>query len=191
MSGEANNTPQSGRRPRLGLGRRGCQSTPLMRLQREESSGHTPKSGHQETPRALALSLSARRIGLSKNRTELTKKKLEFAMAQENMDEVQELVIKSAKKEAKKPDKKKKVPAEHSRKSEDEEMPQDPQKNHLEESPQNSKITELQGDVEIWRRAFIASVDDLLTMAEPGLSKKDLLAQLSIPLEMMRYLEED
>ncbi|XP_017008858.2 uncharacterized protein [Drosophila takahashii] len=191
MSGEANNTPQSGRRPRLGLGRRGCQSTPLMRLQREESSGSTPKNGNQETPRALALSLSARRIGLSKNRTELTKKKLEFAVAQENKEEEHEIVKRTAKNEIKKPDKKKKDPAEHSHKPEDEEMPQDPQKNRLEESPQNSKITELQSDVEIWRQAFIASVDDLLAMAEPGLSKQDLLAQLGIPLEMLRYLEEE
>jgi len=159
-----------------------------MRLQREESSVNTPKHGNQETPKALALSLSARRIGLSKNRTELTKKKLEFAVAQENKDDEAEVVKKPPKKVAKVT--KKKDPEENCHKSEDEEQ-QDPQKNQLEESPQHSKITELQGDIQIWHRAFKASVDDLLTMAEPGLSKKDLLAQLGIPLEMLRYLEED
>ncbi|XP_037719026.1 uncharacterized protein LOC119553032 [Drosophila subpulchrella] len=189
MSGEANITPQSGRRPRLGLGRRGCQSTPLMRLQREESSVNTPINRNQETPRALALYLSARRIGLSKNRTELTKKKLEFAVAQENKDDEPEVVKKSPKKEAK-ATKRKSDPEKNCHKSEDEEL-EDSQKNQQEESPQHSKITELQGDIEIWHRAFKASVDDLLTMAEPGLSKKHLLAQLGIPLEMLRYLEED
>ncbi|XP_016951316.1 uncharacterized protein LOC108025367 [Drosophila biarmipes] len=190
MSGGTNITPQSGRRPRLGLGRRGCQSTPLMRLHRGETSVNTPKIGNQETPKALALSLSARRIGLSRNRTELTKKKLEFAVAQENKDNEPEVEKKPAKKEAKKVNHRKSDPKENCHKSEDEQQ-QDLQKNPPEESPQHSKITELQGDIEVWHRAFRASVDDLLTMAEPGLSKKELLAQLGIPLEMLRYLEED
>jgi len=160
-----------------------------MRLQREETSVNTPINGNQETPKALPLSLSARRIGLSKNRTELTKKKLEFAVAQENKDDEAEVVKKPPKKVAK-VTKRKSDPEENCHKSDDEKQ-QDPQKNQLEESPQHSKITELQGDIQIWHRAFKASVDDLLTMAEPGLSKKDLLAQLGIPLEMLRYLEED
>uniref|UniRef100_A0A6P4FD29 Uncharacterized protein LOC108050891 n=1 Tax=Drosophila rhopaloa TaxID=1041015 RepID=A0A6P4FD29_DRORH len=193
MSGDANITPQSGRRPRLGLGRRGCQSTPLMRLQKEESSVNTPKTGNSETPKTLSLSLNARRIGLSKNRTELTKKKLEFAVTQEIKDEEQANVKKSSKRENIKSDKRKDS-REESNKPEHEEdlkMMQDPQNKQQEDSPKSSQITELKGDIEIWRQAFRASVDDLLTMAEPGLSKRDLLTQLGIPLQMLRYLEED
>ncbi|XP_016988260.1 uncharacterized protein LOC108050871 [Drosophila rhopaloa] len=188
MSGDANITPQSGRRPRLGLGRRGCQSTPLMRHQKEESSVNTPKTGNLETPKTLSLSLNARRVGLSKNRSELTKKKLEFAVAQEVKDEEQANLKKSSKRENMKSDKRKDSQEEH---DEDLKKTQNPKNKQLEDSPKSSQITELKGDIEIWRQAFRASVDDLLTMAEPGLSKRDLLTQLGIPLQMLRYLEED
>ncbi|KAI8046711.1 uncharacterized protein LOC128252819 [Drosophila gunungcola] len=194
MPGDANITPQSGRRPRLGIGRRGCQSAPLMRLQKAESSVNTPKYENEETPKTLALSLSARRIGLSKNRTELTKKKLEFAVTQEFKDEEHHNVKKSSKKEAIKSNKRKKGSQEECNKVEDKvnlDEKQDLKKSELQDSPKSSKITELKGDIEIWRQAFIASVDDLLTMVEPGLSKNDLLAQLGIPLSMLRYLEEE
>ncbi|XP_017131009.1 uncharacterized protein LOC108148486 [Drosophila elegans] len=196
MSGHANITPQSGRRPRLGLGRRGCQSSPLKRLQKQESSVNTPKNENVETPKTLALSLSARRIGLSKNRTELTKKKLEFAVAQEFKDEEQQNVKKTSKKEATKSNKRKKGSQEECRIMQvednvDLDEKQDLKQSELQDSPKSSKITELKCDIEIWRQAFIASVDDLLTMVEPGLSKNDLLAQLGIPLGMLRYLEEE
>ncbi|XP_043653863.1 uncharacterized protein LOC122620454 [Drosophila teissieri] len=183
MPGEAINTPQSGRRPRLGLSRRGCQSTPLIRLQREDSAANTPKCGEQETPRALPLSLGSRRIGLSKNRTGLSKKKLEFAAAQGIKDEEQEAV----KKPAKNDEKERRCDANEP----EEDQEQDTQKKQLADSPKSSKIIELQGDIQIWHQAFKASVDDLLTMVEPGLSKDDLLTRLGIPHEMLRYLEEE
>ncbi|XP_017076317.1 uncharacterized protein LOC108111393 [Drosophila eugracilis] len=188
MSDEANITPQSGRRPRLGLGKRGCQSTPLLRIKREDSAVHTPNE-NLETPRALALSLSSRRIGLSKNRSELTKKKLEFAAVHDTKDEEPKVTKKPAKKGKKKRDSK--GGSNENKGVQDLTENNNPQKNELEEDPQCSKIIELQGDIEIWRKAFIASVDDLLTLAEPGLSKKDLLYQLGIPSEMLRYLEEE
>ncbi|EDW99098.1 uncharacterized protein LOC6538882 [Drosophila yakuba] len=186
MPGEAINTPQSGRRPRLGLSRRGCQSTPLIRLQREDSATITPKGGEQETPRALPLSLSSRRIGLSKNRTGLSKKKLEFAAAQGIKDEEQEAEKKPAKK-----DNKERCDAPEATNAPDEDQEQGTRKKQLADSPRSSKIIELQGDIQIWHQAFKASVDDLLTMVEPGLSKDDLLTRLGIPHEMLRYLEEE
>ncbi|XP_017058571.1 uncharacterized protein LOC108099517 [Drosophila ficusphila] len=194
MSKEANITPQSGRKPRLGLGKRGCQSTPLMRLKNEESAERTPKNRNLETPKTLALSLSGRRIGLSKNRTDsLSKKKLEFAVAQEFKEEEQKNVTNTSKNEPKKPDKKN-TDNQNCKKAEDgnnSEQENHPQANQPEECPKNRQIIELEGDIEVWRRAFIASVHDILTMVEPGLSKRDLLAQLGIPLAMLRYLEED
>ncbi|XP_033164560.1 uncharacterized protein LOC117143823 [Drosophila mauritiana] len=183
MPGEANNTPQSGRRPRLGLSRRGCHSTPLIRLQREGSAANTPKCGEQETPRAPTLSLSSRRIGLSKNRTGLSKKKLEFAAAQGIKDEDQDIV--------KKPSKKERNDALEALDAPEEKQEHGNQKNNLENSPKSSKIIELQGDIEIWRQGFKASVGDLLTLVEPGLSKNDILTRLGIPHEMLRYLEEE
>ncbi|EDV53075.1 uncharacterized protein LOC6555289 [Drosophila erecta] len=186
MPGEANNTPQSGRRPRLGLSRRGCQSTPLIRLQREDSAANTPKFGEQETPRAQPLSLSSRRIGLSRNRTGLSKKKLEFAAAQGIKDE-QQVVTKPARKD----DRERRWDAQETSNEPEEKQEQDNRKKQAENSPKSSKIIELQGDIEIWHQAFKASVDDLLTMAEPGLSKNELLIRLGIPHEMLRYLEEE
>ncbi|KAH8280874.1 hypothetical protein KR054_002640 [Drosophila jambulina] len=214
MSGDMPATPQSGRRPRLGLGRRTCHSTPLLRLQGEESSVKTLKDDRIDTPRTFSLSLSARRIGLSKNRKELTKKKLEFAAVQEVKDMEPSISQETSKK---KEPKKKKERREECNKPEDEkgkEIEKDlPKKQELDapqkqkqdpnnkqqkqeplknlEPPKSNKILELQGDIEIWRKGFIASIDDLQTMAEPRLTKRELLTQLGIPLEMLRYLEEE
>ncbi|XP_017020891.1 uncharacterized protein [Drosophila kikkawai] len=216
MSGDMHATPQSGRRPRLGLGRRTCQSTPRLRLQGEEPSVKTPKSESLNTPSTFPLSLSARRIGLSKNRTELTKKKLEFAMVQEIKENKPSVSQEKAKKTNE--PKKKNQRREKGNKQEDEKgknkekdlpgkqkeeapkkreqdspnkLQQESPKNLEPTQPKSSKILELQGDIEIWRKGFIASVDDLQAMAEPGLTKRELLTQLGIPLEMLRYLEED
>ncbi|KAH8247258.1 hypothetical protein KR038_001200 [Drosophila bunnanda] len=199
MSGDMHATPQSGHKRRLGLGRRNCRSTPLTRLQGEESSVKTPKGDSLDTPRAFPLSLSARRIGLSKNRTELTKKKLEFAVVQDIKENEPSGSEEKAKKSRE--HKKKKQRTEVSNNPQDEKKKQeldpsnkqkkDPPKNLESARPKSSKILELQGDIEIWRKGFIASVDDLQAMAEPGLTKRDLLSQLGIPLEMLRYLEED
>ncbi|KAH8384236.1 hypothetical protein KR200_008589 [Drosophila serrata] len=207
MSGDMHATPQSGRRPRLGLGRRNCHSTPLTRLQGEESSVKTPKGEGLDTPRTFPLSLSARRIGLSKNRTELTKKKLEFAVAQEikeNEPSSSQVKAKKAKEpkkrqrseECNKPEDEKGKQERAPSKNLDQELPckpqeQDSSKNRDPTPPKSSKILELQGDIETWRKGFIASMDDLQAMAEPGLTKRELLTQLGIPLEMLRYLEED
>ncbi|KAH8232424.1 hypothetical protein KR032_006130 [Drosophila birchii] len=209
MSGDMNATPQSGRRPRLGLGRRTCSSTPAMRLQREESSVKTPKVESLDTPRTFPLSLSARRIGLSKNRTELTKKKLEFAVVQE-IKEKEPSISQEKSNKTKEPKKKRQRREEHNkledekgknkesdspkkqeqRNNQDKPQEQNPSTSLEQTPPTSSRILELQGDIEIWRKGFIASVDDLQAMAEPGLTKRDLLTQLGIPLEMLRYLEE-
>ncbi|KAH8407105.1 hypothetical protein KR222_006557 [Zaprionus bogoriensis] len=53
------------------------------------------------------------------------------------------------------------------------------------------KITELEADIETWRRGFAAAVEDLQALSEPRVAKETLLRQLQIPLEMLRYLEED
>ncbi|KAH8382293.1 hypothetical protein KR009_002743 [Drosophila setifemur] len=219
MSGDADSTPQSGKRPRLGLGRRACLSTPLLKLPKEESSVKTPKTENLETPKTFPLSLSARRVGLSKNRTELSKKRLEFANAHEVMDPEpsvsQERVKKSSKKETKKDKRKKQeeIPKPVDKKGKKagegiskeqaplkkaakdrvppkEDVPEQDQ-DQDQESPKSDKILELHADIEIWRKGFIASVEDLQSMVEPRLTKKELLLQLGIPLAMLRYLDED
>lgn len=116
----------------------------------------------------------------------MSKKKLEFAAAHGIKDEEREIVKKTAKK-----DKKEWNDAQEALDAPEEKQEHGNQKNQLENSPQSSKIVELQGDIEIWRQGFKASVGDLLTMAEPGLSRSDLLTRLGIPHEMLRYLEEE
>ncbi|KAH8278473.1 hypothetical protein KR018_003849 [Drosophila ironensis] len=191
MSEGCDATPQSARRPRLGLGRRACNSTPLLRLQNKESkesSTETPKNETPNgTPKGFPLSLSARRLGLSKNRTELTKKRLEFpATEKETQDNKQKADTKSDNKKQKR---KAEVKVKEPKKIESQERvsPKDPDPG----SPKTSKIIELQGDIAIWRQGFVASFEDLHSMLEPKPTKRDLLVQLGIPLEMLRYLEED
>ncbi|KAH8310072.1 hypothetical protein KR067_001756 [Drosophila pandora] len=199
MSEESISTPQSGRRPRLGLARRACHSTPLLRLQKEETDNKTPTGSLQnDTPKTFPLSMSARRVGLSKNRTELSKKKLEFA-AVHDIKEQEGSISKGKEKtppklEAKKPERTKRKLREESKKTNNEEKESEqevvPSKT-AEDQPKSSKILELQGDIEIWRQGFIASLEDLQSMVDPKPSKSDLLVQLGIPLEMLRYLEDE
>ncbi|XP_068152587.1 uncharacterized protein [Drosophila tropicalis] len=55
----------------------------------------------------------------------------------------------------------------------------------------NSRTIELEKDIEIWRTGFAAAMDDLQASIEPRQSKKSLLIQLGISLDMLSYLEED
>ncbi|XP_001357677.5 glutamic acid-rich protein [Drosophila pseudoobscura] len=226
MEEAANGTPQSARRPRLGLMRRACHTTPLLRLQREELGTTTPTDRtEQETPRALPLSTNSRkRIGLSRIRTELTKKRLEFAAASQLKEKTSEKESTPREKE-KKPQAKKaertvasklqedergKIVEDKDRLEEDDErakivedkeqMEEEDEevvdKEQMEEEddkvePQDSRIAELQADIETWRRGFIATMNDLQAMVDPRPTKKAVLIQLGIPLEMLRYLEED
>lgn len=144
--------------------------------------------------------MSARRVGLSKNRTELSKKKLEFAAMHDTMEQdgsvSKEKEKAPAKFEVKKPERSKRKLREESKKTKDEEtkgseQEEVPTKTSSEDQPKGSKILELQGDIEIWRKGFIASVEDLLSMVDPKPTKSDLLVQLGIPLEMLRYLEDE
>ncbi|XP_017091622.2 uncharacterized protein AH6.3 [Drosophila bipectinata] len=201
MSNESISTPQSGRRPRLGLVRRACLSTPLLKLQKAETDTKTPSGIVQNaTPKTFPLSMSARRVGLSKHRTELSKKRLEFAVMHDLTEQegsVSEGKEKACpKSEEKKPDRKKRKVREDTKKAKDEEKEeaekeQIPSKTLSEDVPKSSKIVELQGDIEIWRKGFIASVEDLQSMVDPKPTKSDLMVQLGIPLEMLRYLEEE
>ncbi|KAH8334709.1 hypothetical protein KR074_004612 [Drosophila pseudoananassae] len=200
MSNESISTPQSGRRPRLGLVRRACLSTPLLRLRKAETDTRTPTGIVQNTtPKTFPLSMSARRVGLSKQRSELSKKRLEFAVMHDTTQQegpVSEGNEKACPSEEMKPDRKKRKVREDTKKSKDEPKEEAkeediPPKTLAEDVPKASKIVELQGDIEIWRKGFIASVEDLQSMVDPKPTKSDLLVQLGIPLEMLRYLEEE
>ncbi|EDW84450.1 uncharacterized protein Dwil_GK13132 [Drosophila willistoni] len=151
MEQKSDGTPKPGIRPRLRLGL----STPGLRGHRKENNKGT------ETPRATktlplkSRSNSCRRPGLGLPRKELTKKRLEFVKAEQNMaQETQK-------------------DAEPSSTSKD------------------SRTIELEKDIEIWRTGFAASMDDLQASIEPRQSKKSLLIQLGISLDMLSYLEED
>lgn len=167
-------TPQPRRRLGLRLIRK-ANTTPGLRKQITQSAA-TPQSKDNkekssdaiETPRALPLQLKAnsticRRPGLARKRKDLTKKRLEFAVA-EKLEERP----KTPEREA---------PAETTK----------PQLNSWRER----QIIELEADIDTWRNGFIAAMDDLQKLVQPRVTKQTLLAQLGIPLEMLKYLDED
>ncbi|XP_022211061.2 nucleolar transcription factor 1-B [Drosophila obscura] len=210
MAEEAIGTPLSVRRPRLGMPSRRCFTTPLVRLHQDKLGTTTPTDQAQDTPRALPLSTNTRkRVGLSRIRTELTKKRLEFPAVSEHKEN--ELTPKSKdnkplekeknNKERKEQDDEQepqegKMQDDEKRKivedqEDDEEDDQEEMEENDEVEPQDSRIPELQADIETWRRGFIATVNDLQAMVDPRPTKKNMLIHLGIPLEMLRYLEED
>lgn len=172
-------TPDVTPRPRRRLGLRlhkRADTTPGIRLQQTLRTATLPSEDEKnedsvdavETPRALPVKLKAnsticRRPGLTRKRKDLTKKRLEFAIA-----DTIELV-------PKKPDPK---PSEETANS------------HLDNWRQR-QILELEADIETWKHGFAAAMDDLQALVVPRVAKKTLLTQLGIPLEMLKYLDED
>ncbi|SPP80085.1 uncharacterized protein LOC117583452 [Drosophila guanche] len=190
MGEEAYGTPLSGRRPRIGMSRRLCNTTPLLRMQREDVGATTPSHQTQETPRALPLTTNCRkRIGLSRIRTELTKKRLEFATA--SVLKENELIPKATENTPCINPEKKEYAVDKKTKEDERKEEEYKEDTVDEEEPQDSRIPELQADIVTWRRGFRVTVDALQDMIIPRPTKKNLLIHLRIPLEMLRYLEED
>ncbi|XP_023160472.2 uncharacterized protein LOC111592484 [Drosophila hydei] len=174
MDGTADATPQPRRRLGLRLVRK-AHTTPGLRQQIIQQTA-TPQSqdnkdkysGAVETPRALPLNVKAnsticRRPGLARKRKDLTKKRLEFAITEKLED----------------------TPKTQEHKSSDETIKPDLS------NWRERQIIELESDIDTWRNGFIAAMDDLQKLVQPGVTKQTLLAQLGIPLEMLKYLDED
>ncbi|XP_017968804.1 uncharacterized protein LOC108660055 [Drosophila navojoa] len=172
MDENTNVTPQPRRRLGLRLIRK-ANTTPGLRQQIKQPAA-TPQSKEEKssdaiaTPRALPLQLKAnsticRRPGLARKRKDLTKKRLEFA-ATEKLEERPKTPEQESSTESTKP-----------------------QLNTWRER----EIIELEADIDIWRNGFIAAMDDLQKLVQPRVTKQSLLAQLGIPLEMLKYLDED
>ncbi|XP_034489427.1 uncharacterized protein LOC117793251 [Drosophila innubila] len=166
MSGRADVTPQP--RRRLGLRLPKGATTPGLRRLEPLSTPLTEENNRKretdavETPRACSLkpkanSTNCRRLGLSRRRTDLSKKRLEFITSSDKV--------------------------------EDAATPEDPTKPQKSEWRQR-KILELEADIETWKNGFIAAMSDLQALA-PTVPKETLLIQLKIPLEMLKYLDED
>ncbi|XP_064551274.1 uncharacterized protein LOC135437291 [Drosophila montana] len=172
-------TPDVTPRPRRRLGLRlhkRADTTPGIRLQKSQRTA-TPLSEDKknknsadavETPRALPVKLKAnsticRRPGLTRKRKDLTKKRLEFAIT-----DAIEVV-------PKKPDQK----------------PSEETSNSHPDNWRQRQILELEADIETWKNGFVAAMDDLQALVMPRVPKKTLLTQLGIPLEMVKYLDED
>lgn len=165
----ADATPQPRRRLGLRL-RKGAYSTPGVRRLVTQPTTTTPltEAGTakaaivpDQTPptypqqlKAKANTTNCRRLGLSRLRKDLSKKRLEFADT--------EIVAKV-------------------------EQPESPHKSEW----RQRQIAELEADIETWRNGFVAAMEDLQSLTEPRASKETLLRQLNVPLEMLRYLEED
>ncbi|XP_030370683.1 uncharacterized protein LOC115621233 [Scaptodrosophila lebanonensis] len=188
-------TPQPKRRFGLSMPKRGAMSTPGLRIEdKTRCNEGTPLNkpskaircnydheDAEDTPRALPVTLkasttsSSHRLGLSRPRKELRKKRLEF------LEQNSELVENEA------PKKK--------RKTEPLALPKaladaDAATLTLYQSRQR-KILELENDIKVWRRGFNATISDLQALKEPRPTKQDVLGQLGIPLEMLQHLDED
>lgn len=169
MADDADATPHPRRRLGLRL-RKGAYSTPGVRRLltqptttplTEAGSAQTAAIVPDQTPRtnpqqlkAKANTTNCRRIGLSRLRKDLSKKRLEFADT--------EVVAKTEETES-------------------------PRKSEWRER----QIAELEADIKTWQNGFVAAMEDLQALTEPRVSMETLLRQLKVPLEMLRYLEED
>ncbi|EDW68035.1 uncharacterized protein Dvir_GJ22765 [Drosophila virilis] len=172
-------TPDVTPRPRRRLGLRlhkRADTTPGIRLQKtqrtatllSEDEKNENSADAVETPRALPGKLKAnsticRRPGLPRKRKDLTKKRLQFATA-----DTSELAPKKA-----------------------DPKPSEATANAHLNNWRQRQILELEADIETWKNGFVAAMDDLQALVVPRVAKKTLLTQLGIPLEMLKYLDQD
>ncbi|EDV91431.1 uncharacterized protein LOC6568546 [Drosophila grimshawi] len=164
MAESANETPQPKRRLGLRL-RKGVSTTPGQRRQPLQQTPIAVKS--VETPRALETPLNVRKANsTSCRRLGLSHKRKDLSKKKLEFADtaIEHELTKAAQK----------TPA---------------------ETPINnwrqSKIIELEADIEVWRNGFMAATKDLQDLFEPRATKETLLRQLGIPLEMLQYLDED
>lgn len=151
--------------------RRDCQiavlKVPPTKANQAEA-GKTPEQTPRTVPqqmKAKTNSTNGRRLGLSRVRKDVNKKRLDFAETPP----------------AKKP------------------VQQTPPKSQRKSQWRERQIAMLKADIETWRNGFKAALEDLQSLFEPQAAsvvpqaskKAQILQQLKLPLEMLRYLDKE
>lgn len=166
------NQPMS---PCMSLGRE-CQiaelKVPTTKANQVEAGLKMPDQTPRTAPQQMMAktnSSNARRLGLPRVRKDVTKKRLEFTDTPPAKKPVQQTTPKSQRKS----------------------------------QWRERQIALLKADIETWRNGFKAALEDLQSLLEPQVrnvgqvnmvpqvSKKEVLQQLKLPLEMLRYLAEE